>query len=417
MRYFESSAALGAWYTIQTILQWILVFDLGIGNGLRNRLVAALVEGDERKISLCVSSAYRLLGLVCLALLVVVVVVAAFVPWNVVFNVSEGVLPADSLKACMFVVGCGVVLQMFFQLINGVLYALQFSSAVNALSLVSNALILCFISLFPSSSDGANIVLLALANVVFMVMPLVLTSVVVFSRRLLGCRVDFGGFSWKYARESLSTGLVILFLQLTWVVVASTHSLLISLFRDPSEVVEFQIYYKVYYTIGSLAAIALVPIWSAVSMAQAEGRYTWIAKTYRKCLILACVVAVVCVCTSPFVQFGFDVWLGDESIGVNMAYVAVMSLFSVAFVLQNVNASIGNGLSYFPVQVACMGIGAFAMAPLACVFCSLFNSWIGVIAATIVAIAPFQVIEPIACSRYLKRCEAEHESCKAESSE
>ncbi|MEG2934452.1 MAG: hypothetical protein RR842_12835, partial [Gordonibacter sp.] len=278
------------------------------------------------------------------------------------------------------------------------------SSIVNAIALVSNTLILAFVLLAPASGDDVNLCMLGLANVVCMALPLLAATIVVFKGNSLGCRVDFRGFKWRYAKESMSTGLVILFLQLTWVVVATTHPLLISILRGPSEVVEFQIYYKVYYTIGAIAAIALVPIWSAVTKAQAEGNYDWIIGMYRKyLLLLPLVVVAVCVASISFIQVGFDVWLGDRTILVNWSYVVVMTLFAVVFVLQNVNASIGNGLSFFTVQVVCMGLGAVAMIPLASFLCALTGSWIGVVLASIAAIMPFQVVEPIACVRYLQK--------------
>ena len=215
--------------------------------------------------------------------------------------------------------------------------------------------------------------------------------------------MSWSSFEWIYAKRTLSTGLVILVLQVTWMIVASTHSLLISLFRDPSEVVEYQIYYKVYYTLGSIAAIALVPIWSAVTMAATQGRYGWIISTYKRCLLLALGVGAVCLVSAPFVQFGFDLWLGDSSVPVNLWYVAIMSLYSVAFVLQNVNTSIGNGLSYFKVQLLLMGIAAILMVPLSWALCNALGGWIGVVLATVLAILPFQFVEPVACIRHLRK--------------
>ncbi len=41
-----------------------------------------------------------------------------------------------------------------------------------------------------------------------------------------------------------------------------------------------------------------------------------------------------------------------------------MSALAVTLVLQNVNASIGNGLSFFRVQVILMGLAAVLMIPL-----------------------------------------------------
>lgn len=305
----------------------------------------------------------------------------------------------------------GVILQLLLQLVNGILYALQLSFVVNTLSLASNSLILAFILVMPGVGDETNLIMLGFVNVACMVAPPAVATAVVFGRRLLGFNIDWRSFEWKFAKSTLSTGLVILFLQVAWMIVASTHSLLISLFRDPSEVVEYQIYYKVYYTIGSFAAIALVPIWSAVTLAQAQGRYRWVVRTYRKCLLLSGVVGLACLVTAPFIQVGFDLWLGDRSVQVDNLYILVMSVFAVAFVLQNVNASIGNGLSYFRVQVVLMGLAAVLMVPLSASFCAVLGSWIGVILATVVAIAPFQIVEPFACIRYLRRLEAKRGHC------
>lgn len=405
MWYFESSAVLGTWYTIQTMLQWMLMFDLGIGNGLRNELAAALVGGDDAAVSGCVSSSYRLMGAVCILLVIAVSLVGAYVPWNTVLNIDRGLVSAHSLSVCMTVVGVGVVVQMFLQLVNGVLYALQLSSVVNALGLVSNALILAFVLVAPNAGDEANLLMLGFANVACMLLPPAVTTVVVFRRNLLGVKVCWRYFEWAHARHTLTTGIVILVLQVAWMIVASTHSLLISLFRSPTEVVEYQIYYKAYYTLGSIAAIALVPIWSAVTAAAAQERYEWVVSTYKRCLFLALAVGAVCLVTAPFVQLGFNLWLGSDSIPVNSSYVLVMSLFSVAFVLQNVNASIGNGLSYFKVQLLLMGLAATLMVPLSYVLCIITNSWIGVIAAAVLAILPFQIVEPMACIRHLRKLE------------
>lgn len=409
MRYFESAAVLGTWYTVQTMLQWVLTFDLGVGNGLRNELVAALVRHDDREVNGYVASSYRLMGALCLALGAGIIAVGVLAPWNSILNIEQGLVTPSVLSVCMTVVGLGVVVQLFLQLVNGILYALQLSAVVSAMGLASNGLILAFVLLAPSSGDEESLVMLSFVNVICMVLPLAIATAIVFRRNALGVRIRWRAFEWRYARKTLSQGLVILFLQVTWMVVASTHSLFISIFRDPSEVVEYQVYYRVYSTLSSIATIGLTPIWSAVAMAAAQGRYGWVVSTYKKSFLLALAVAAACLLSCPFVQVGFDLWLGSETISVNGCYIFVMSAYAVVFVLQNVNASIGNGLSFFRTQVLFMGLAAVAMAPLSWFLCGALKSWIGVVVAMVIAIMPFQVVEPIACIRRLRAMEGERE--------
>ncbi|MGK5436661.1 hypothetical protein ACSNNV_15320 [Faecalibacterium prausnitzii] len=58
MRYFESQAVLGMWFTLIQLLNWIMLLDFGIGGGLRNKIVEPLQKGDKERVIELVSAAY-----------------------------------------------------------------------------------------------------------------------------------------------------------------------------------------------------------------------------------------------------------------------------------------------------------------------------------------------------------------------
>ncbi len=61
----------GIWATMLTLISWIMLFDLGIGNGLKNKVSESLAKNDTNLASAYISTAYVVIGLVSLVLLVI----------------------------------------------------------------------------------------------------------------------------------------------------------------------------------------------------------------------------------------------------------------------------------------------------------------------------------------------------------
>ena len=82
----------GVWTTILNVLSWISYFDIGIGNGLRNKLAETLVKKDEKKIEHIrqyISSAYIMLALIVFIVIVIGSILSSFVNWEALFGVID----------------------------------------------------------------------------------------------------------------------------------------------------------------------------------------------------------------------------------------------------------------------------------------------------------------------------------------
>ena len=78
----------GVWATVLSVLSWISLFDIGIGNGLRNKLAENFKDYDSLKIRKYVSSAYIMLTIIVMALMTATIILFSFVNWESFFKVE-----------------------------------------------------------------------------------------------------------------------------------------------------------------------------------------------------------------------------------------------------------------------------------------------------------------------------------------
>ena len=115
MRFFASESILGVWYTLLSLLTWVLNFDLGIGNGMRNMLVRAMVTDDKKRMREIISSAYIGIGLLSVVFALVAMVLIPSVNWNRMLNISSNLIAESVLQQSVSIVFIGIIFQFFFK--------------------------------------------------------------------------------------------------------------------------------------------------------------------------------------------------------------------------------------------------------------------------------------------------------------
>jgi len=402
-KYFQNQTILGLWFTILAVLNWVLMFDLGLGNGLRNKLPLAMAEGDVDKAQKYISSTYISMGILIFVFSIVSFFAFAYIPWNNFFNIDKDLISHDSLVTSIKIVFVGIMIQFLLKLITSILYAIQKSAIVNFLGLLSNIIILGFVFYAPHGNLEQSLITMSWINVIAVNVPLFIITIIIFSTILKNCKPSFKQYNNKYALEILRIGGVLLWLQVVIMVVSSTNEFLISHLTNPSAVVEYQIYNKIFNVASVLFVITLVPIWSAVTKAQGENNYSWIKKMYNILLLMAGFAFIVELALVPFLQTLINIWLGDSAINVKIGYAIIFAISNSIFILHNVNTSIGNGMSFFKTQIIWMTFAAVVNIPLSYLFVHLTGGWIGVVLANILSLLPFEILEPIYFNRHINR--------------
>lgn len=403
--YFNNQIVLGVWFTILSILSWILTFDLGIGNGLRNNLVIAFAKSDYDKAKKYISSAYITIGIIVLLISIVANFVFKYIDFNSILSISNSIISSYTLNNTILIVFTGIMIQFLLKLITSVLYALQKSALTNLLNLVTSLINLIYVLIANKFDISSSITSLAIVQVMAVNIPLLLVSIILFSTNLKKCRPSLFYFRTKYSKSIMKLGGMFFWIQIMYMLLTATNEFLITWLVSADKVVDYQIYNKLFTLIGTLFSLALTPIWSAVTKALGEQDYNWIKKVYKNLKYTTLFAVLIEFLMIIFLQTGMDLWLGTNSIEVNYKYAFIFAISGSIFIWSSALTSIANGIGELKIQSICFTIGAIIKVPLAILLVNFYDSWISIILANILSMILFCIIQPLWIDYYLKNKE------------
>ena len=180
IKYFENQVVLGLWFTIISVLSWVLTFDLGLGNGLRNRLVETIVRNDNKESSKLISSAYAIISILSIAIIFFALIVFSKINWNNVFNIDNTIISNEVLLVAIKILFIGIMISFILKLINSILYAMQKAAINNVLALITSVLPLIYILFSPNKGIEENLISLSWINTFSICLPLLIATIIVF---------------------------------------------------------------------------------------------------------------------------------------------------------------------------------------------------------------------------------------------
>lgn len=395
MNYFEDSAVLGLWFTLLSMLSWILNFDLGIGNGLRNYLVIALEKDDRQECKRLISSAYCSVGMLAVLLSALTVLLVPLVDWNAVCNIPRDLVAPEVLINTLQILLIGIWFQFLLKLVNTILYAMQKSAIPNFLLLISSVLLLGATFILHTEDTQQNLLRLAYAYVFTANIPMLVATVMVFSTSLKGMGVRLSCWNRNNTKQIIGLGLSFLVLQLLSMASFNTREFYIMRFVDPTGVVPYQIYHKIFSLISTFFILATTPLWSAITQAAAQKDIAWIRKTYRKGMLLFGVFTAGSMVVVALGQVLVDLWLAEKAIEMNMLYSALFAVFNIEYMWISLHCHFENGLGKLTIQKIGYTLAAMALPILGFWFTRASENWVLVLVANIIALIPLCILQPL----------------------
>lgn len=403
LKFFNNNEVLGVWFSIISIVSWILTFDFGFGNGLRNYYVKYTIENNDLKKKKLISTTYIASLILSLFFSLICIVIIYYVNWNGFFNISEESIDSGSFKIVMMISSLSILLQFVFKTIISILQAEQKPAAANLLGLISNAILLVAIPFISSRSDVENLKIFSLIYLMASNIPLIFATVYLFGNKLSPYRPSFRFFDKSYLKNIFKLGMGFFWLQIVAMALFNSNNLLITWFTNSGDVVYYQTYYKLFSLVGSFAWIALVPIWSAVTEAYEQKNFIWMQKVYKKLMVVLLVAIFITFLLILLMQPLTNFWLGTNSFTINYKYSILFGIYIILYVWWGIEASFSNGTGKIKIQLIFATFSAVINIPLAYFFVQLMNGWVGVIIANIISMLFYCVAETIHMKKILGR--------------
>lgn len=184
LSFLSNDSLSGLWLTIVSLISWMVCFDFGIGNGLRTELVTLLKKNNTKHTKEYVSTSYFVIFCVSVFMVFGGLVVIFSVPVNKLFNISESIISEKDLRLSLFAVLCGMSLQLLWNLISSVLYAIQNAVIPSTLNILSSIIVLIYIRVPLNRPSDIKFMYLCFVYAVSINCPAFLTTVFVFMRKM-----------------------------------------------------------------------------------------------------------------------------------------------------------------------------------------------------------------------------------------
>lgn len=400
MLHHVDRADYGVLLTLTSIVGWVGYMDVGLGNGLRNKLPEFLAKGDFHSAKKIVSSCYVTLAIYVALIIVIFLMVSPFVDWLGVLNSPTS--DAGEIRGLTNVVFIAFCIQFLFGLINSILFAYQMPAFQSLFTFVGQFVALIALVIQVYVFDVTSVLQIGAVNSIIPPLVLFWGSIGLFRTNLKEIAPSFKLFEFKSVGSILSLGLKFFVLQMITIVLFQANSIIIARVVSPEAVVEYNLAFKYVSLLTMIFTIVITPVWSATTDAYVRKDFEWINKTLsfsRKVCIASIFIGVLMVLASKFV---YGMWLGRGSIDINYSTTGLILLYISFEMLYKVYGTIINGTGKVFAQIILTGIIAIIYIPLA-IFLGNLCGLSGVLIANTIVFALNYVWSKLQCNKLINQ--------------
>lgn len=328
----------GIWLTLSSILSWIYLMDIGLGNGLRNKLTEALANKNLELGRIYVSTAFFYLTAIILTFYVIFILSQTFIDWYSILNVEQD--KVSNLNSIVTIVVGIVCVNFLFKMVGNIYMAHQLPAVNDFMVLLGNIMSLAIIFILTKTTSGSLIDV----AITFSAAPALVYMIAfpITFRIFKKIRPSIKYVRKKYFSDLITLGANFLIIQIAALVIFMTSNVIISHLFGPAEVTPYNIAYKYFSITITVFSLILNPFWSAITDAKEKNDYEWIKRIFRKLLFSWLILDVAIIVMVFIAPIFYKVWIGDD-VGIPKGMTILCALYVIFYNIGNLLAFVING--------------------------------------------------------------------------
>lgn len=332
----------GIWMTISTVLLWIDSFDVGLGNGLRNKIAEFVAKEDYESAQEAVSTTFFALVGIMIPISILLVAIIGSVDMYKLLNVD--VLRVPNLQLVMLLSVLMVCCTFVFKFVGNVYLGLQLPAVNNMIIVLGQTVALLGVALISYLCPNSSLLIVATTYTGSSLFVYILSFPITFywkypklCPKVNMCRKDM-------LASLFSLGFKFFVLQIFGIILFSTSNVIISRMLSPEMVTPYQISYRYLGIMLMLFGIVMAPLWSATTDAYYKKDMQWINRTSKRALKVfwgAALGLTIMVAISGYV---YSIWtLGKVEISMSLTISIAIYVLVVMYSLLYAHFLFGMG--------------------------------------------------------------------------
>lgn len=307
---FLNQEKYGIWITLTTVVNWIRVLDIGMGNGMRNKLAESIALKQYEKGRVYISTTYGILGAIFLLVLIFFIFINPFLDWQSILNSTS--IETNELKKLTLVVFSFIILGFILQPVTLVYDAHGQSVAGGIIQLIISFISFILVYIGTFIFEKGNIILLGWIITGVPILIYIATTVYTFGVKYPHLRPSFRAIKISESGNLLRLSFQFFILQITAMIVFSSIPFVVAHLFSPNEVTVYNITNTLFNVPAMVMSLIATPLLPLVTQAFAKEDYKWINSMLQKMNMVSIIMSlgiVLLIIISPFL---FKLWIGNK---------------------------------------------------------------------------------------------------------